>query len=83
MRGLLPFLVPSIKDFILSDGCPCTKHRRNRILHCWLMPLDNPQSIQSAPRPGFQVSENPAVQRLILSSRSGCDELESDAELGR
>jgi hypothetical protein len=47
------------------------------------MLLDNPQSIESAPRPGFQVSENPAVQRLILSSRSDWDELESDVELGR
>jgi hypothetical protein len=83
MRGLLSYLVPSIKDFILSDGFPCIKHHRNRILHCWLMLLDNPQSIELAPRPGFQVCKKPAVQRLTLSSRSSWDEFESDVELGR
>jgi hypothetical protein len=35
------------------------------------------------PRPGFHVSENSAVQRPILSSRSDWDERESDVELER
>jgi hypothetical protein len=30
MRNLLSYLVPNIKNFILSDGFPCIKHYRNR-----------------------------------------------------